>query len=207
MKFNIACVLALTVWGTQTSAAIMDRCASPSEEEFAQLPPSNAVVQDFASELKAKAAPIIAASVAKEEKIAREKRATAQAERERLQAERKRERAAAEARRREEWEASRPEREARAREEKRERERQRELNRQEAERKRKNLELLLGTIGEAARTIGEARSGGQGGSSVGNSGSSGSKCQRCIAIYEESYSPARAREICSFRTYCGTERP
>ena len=78
MKFFTACVIALTVWGTQAFAE-MDRCASPSAEEFAQIPTFNAAVQDFAIELMAIAAPLlIAAVVAKDAEIAREMLAKAQ---------------------------------------------------------------------------------------------------------------------------------
>ena len=164
MKFHVACVLALTVWGTQTSAAIMDRCASPSEEEFAQIAPSGTAVQDFASELKAKAAPIIAASVAKEEEIAREKRATEQAEWERRQAILQAERAAEKARKQKEWEASRPEREARAREEERIRARNREFDRIEARQRAQQAEAAMDALRRGLESLAGANSGAQGGS-------------------------------------------
>ena len=164
LDVRIAWVAALAVWYTPAFAGV-DRCASPSAEEFARNPElssSASEIRDIAAGVRRKAEPLIAASVAREREAERERQAEREAEQARLRAEREaasvareqeaeRERQAERTRRQAEREAEqarlRAEREAAsvAREQEAERERQAERTRRQAEREAEQARLRAET--------------------------------------------------------------
>ena len=176
LNVQIAWVAALVFWYTPAFAGV-DRCASPSAEEFARNPElssSASAIRDIAARVRQRAEPLIAASVAREREAERERqaeqarlRAERQAERARRQAAREAERARAAreaeraraarqaeiARRQAEWEAGRPAREAR----KRELARQRELDRQEAEIRRQNWQNAIDAVVQGVQAWGASQ--------------------------------------------------
>ena len=127
LDVRIAWVAALAVWYTPAFAGV-DRCASPSAEEFARNPElssSASEIRDIAAGVRRKAEPLIAASVAREREAERERQAEREAEQARLRAER---------------EAA-----SVAREQEAERERQAERTRRQAEREAEQARLRAET--------------------------------------------------------------
>ena len=160
LDVRIAWVAALAVWYTPAFAGV-DRCASPSAEEFARNPElssSASEIRDIAAGVRRKAEPLIAASVAREREAERER----QAEQARLRAERE----AEQARRQSEWEAGRPEREARIEARKRERARQRELDRRDAAIRRQNWENAINATVQGIQALTGAYTSSGGGAST-----------------------------------------
>ena len=157
LDVRIAWVAALAVWCTPAFAGV-DRCASPSAEEFTRNPElssSASEIRDIAAGVRRKAEPLIAASVAREREAERER----QAERTRRQAEREAEQAR---RQQAEWEADfarRVEREERA-------ERRREF----LERQRENWEDGLNVVNRGIQILGAAFGVDTGGASTSSGG-------------------------------------